>query len=98
MCIPVHDILNCMFLTGEYPDFWKRAQITPIPKVANPKLYKDFRPISLLHHLGKLCEQVIIDKLKHSLEIFIESDQYAYSQTKAPLMLFYSYLMIVLQT
>lgn len=61
-----------MFLTGERSDFWKRAQITPIPKVLSLKLYKDLCPVSWLHHLGKLCKQVIIDKLNHSLDNFME--------------------------
>jgi hypothetical protein len=57
---------------------WKRAQITPIPKVQRPSLYKDYRPISLLYHLGKLAEQVIINKLLPTLSTIIEPNQYAY--------------------
>lgn len=52
--------------------------MTPISKVSGPKFYKGFRPISLLHHLGKLCERVIINKLKSGLENFTEANQYAY--------------------
>ena len=55
-----------------------RAQITPIPNVPTPKLCKDFRPVSLLFHLGKLCEQVIVNKLKSSIQTVISPTQYAY--------------------
>ena len=33
VCIPLHDVINSMFIEGRYPDLWKQAQITPIPKV-----------------------------------------------------------------
>ena len=78
LCIPMHDIVNTMLLTGNFPNFWKRAQITPLPKVTKPKQLKDFRPISLLFHLGKLCEQVLVDKLRNSIQKVILPDQYAY--------------------
>ena len=78
ICVPIQDINNTMLTTGQYPDHWKRAQMTPMPKVPTPKLYKDFRPISLLFHMGKLCEQVIVNKLKDSIQTIISSTQYAY--------------------
>ena len=33
-----------MFIEGQYPDLWKQAQMTPIPKVKNRSTYKDFIP------------------------------------------------------
>ena len=54
------------------------SQIVPIPKVSQPSVCKDFRPISLLFHLGKLAEQVVINKLKGVLSDAIASNQYAY--------------------
>ena len=62
ICIPLHNIINTMLADCEYPDLWKRAQITPAPKVRQPNMLKDFRPISLLFHLGKVAEQVIVNK------------------------------------
>ena len=67
-----------MLTSSKYPDHWKRSQKTAIPKVPTPKLYKDFRPISLLFHMGKLCEQVIVNKLKDSIQTIISSTQYAH--------------------
>jgi hypothetical protein len=78
ICIPLYSIINSMLATGQYPDFWKRAQISPIPKTKHPTVYKDFRPISLLFHLGKIAEEVIINKLKHQLLSVIQPNQYAY--------------------
>ena len=52
MCIPLTDIINCMLRTNEFPMKWKRSQIRPLPKVSCPTKCKDYRPVSLLFHLG----------------------------------------------
>ena len=57
---------------------WKRAQVVPIPKCKNPAEFKHYRPISLLFHMGKLAEQVIIDILKSKIAEIIKPTQYAY--------------------
>ena len=67
-----------MLQSGQYPDFYKRAQITPLPKLSHPEFHKDFQPVSLLLHIGQLCEQVIVNKLKSSLQTAISSSQFAY--------------------
>ena len=40
ICVPIQDIINSTLTTGQYLYHWKQAQITPIPKVPSPKLYK----------------------------------------------------------
>jgi len=78
VCVPLQDIINTMLSTLEFPNKWKRAQITPIPKVTKPSQYKDFRPISLLFHLGKLSEDIIISKMKSTLSEIVDVNQFAY--------------------
>ena len=58
--------------------FWKQAEVVPVPKTTQPKVCKDYGPISLLLHLGKLAEQVIINKIRTSLTSAIMPHQYAY--------------------
>jgi hypothetical protein len=67
-----------MLASAEHPDRWKRAQINPIPKISCPTKNKDYRPISLLCHLGKFCEEVIINKLRTQLDKVIDPSQFAY--------------------
>ena len=78
LCIPMTDIVNSMLKSAEFPSKWKRSQIKPIPKVSCPSKLKDYRPVSMLFHLGKLSEQVIIDKMRSKLESIIDPCQYAY--------------------
>jgi hypothetical protein len=67
-----------MLTTGQYPNFWKQAEVVPVPKTPQPMLCKDYRPISLLFHLGKLAEQVLINKIRKSLNSSLMPHQYAY--------------------
>ena len=78
VCLPLNNIINSMLSTSEFPSKWKRAQIRPILKVACPSKYKDYRPVSILFHLGKLSEEVIINKMRSKLEDVIEPAQFAY--------------------
>ena len=42
---PMADIVNSILSGGIYPKIWKIAEVTPLPKTANPKSCKDYRPI-----------------------------------------------------
>lgn len=76
ICEPITYIFNTMLSTRKYPNFWKCADILPIPKVPSPSVLKIFRPISLFFHLGKLAEQIIISKMNAILTTSISNDQY----------------------
>ena len=67
-----------MISSGEFPNKWKEAQVIPIPKCPNPSEFKRYRPVSMLYHLGKLAEQVIINKMRHTIDAVITPNQYAY--------------------
>ena len=53
------NLYNSILETGIFPDKWKIATVTPIPKVANATNPSDLRPISLLPVPGKLLEKYI---------------------------------------
>ena len=63
-------LFNNLFEIGYFPDIWKIAHVTAIYKRSGSKTDKsNFRPISLLPPLSKICESVIHDRLlKHCLE------------------------------
>ena len=41
------NIINNLIEESKFPDQWKTACISPIPKVNNPTEPKDYRPISI---------------------------------------------------
>ena len=61
-------LYNLVIDTGIFPDGWKVATVTPIPKVNNPSSCNELRPISILPLPGKLMEQIIHDQVKKFLE------------------------------
>ena len=53
-----------MFELGLFPDQWKIAHVTPIFKRSGSKNIKtNYRPISILPSLSKICESVIHERL-----------------------------------
>ena len=57
---------KCM-TTGEFPDSWKIAHITPIPKVHSPSSSSEYRPISVLPVLSKLFEKILFYRVYSNL-------------------------------
>ena len=72
-------LLNNLFEVGQFPLSWKIAHVTAVYKRSGPKTDKsNFRPISILPTLSKICESVIHDRLfKHCLENNIITEKQA---------------------
>ena len=69
-------LYNMIIDTGVFPDKWKVATVTPIPKVSNATNPTDLRPISLLPLPGKLLEKYITNNIQNFLEnnaFFVEN-------------------------
>ena len=77
LCAPVSNIINAVLSSGTYPKLWKAAEVTPIKKTKTPTQFKDMRPISLLFHLGKVTEKVIVHHLWSELPTL--PNQFAYT-------------------
>ena len=68
---PLTFIINNLIEESKFPDQWKIARISPIPKVNNPTELKDYRPISILPILSKVYEKQVL----HQITDFIETQQ-----------------------
>lgn len=64
----ITNIINKSIVTGVVPSQWKKALITPIPKVDKPSNLNDLRPISILPFLSKLLEKSIYYQLNGYIE------------------------------
>lgn len=74
MCCPyilpfVTHVINSCLEQSVFPDTWKQAVVTPVPKVSNPTHYGDLRPISVLPVLSKVLEKVMEVQLRSHLEL-----------------------------
>ena len=61
LCVPVHAIVENSLKTGEVPERWKEANVVAIFKGGNREDPSNYRPVSLLSVLLKICESTIQD-------------------------------------
>ena len=76
LAAPYCNIINCCIKAGVFPEEYKKAEITPIPKVNPPMALSDLRPISKTPVGGKMIETVIMSELEKDLTGKLDSDQY----------------------
>ena len=60
---PLKLIFEASLQGGEFPDYWKKANVVPFHKQESKNLVKNYRPISLLPIFGKIFERVIFKDL-----------------------------------
>ena len=61
-------LFNSSLVSGMILSEWKAANITPVPKVADGELVKDYRPISVLPIVAKVFEALVHTQLYSFLE------------------------------
>jgi len=59
-CQPLTHLFNLSLSFAFIPPHWKRAWISPVPKITNPKVHADFRPISITPILGRIMERLVV--------------------------------------
>ena len=65
---PLVNIINNAIDRKTFPDAWKVARVSPVPKIDQPTKLKDYRPISILPVLSKVYERVILYQLCDFIE------------------------------
>jgi hypothetical protein len=81
--MPFSMIINNCFKCGVYPDIWKTAEVVLLEKSNFVESVSDFRPISLLWHLGKLMEKAIMFFFCVTILPTIKDNQFAYQKGKS---------------
>ena len=65
---PFTRLLNTSFRLGQYPNAWKFANVIPLFTKDNRQVRSNYRPISLLVNLSKICEKIVFMRLYNFLE------------------------------
>jgi len=97
---PITKLFHLSLATSFVPHQWKQASILPIPKIANPKLCTDFRPISITPVLTRIMERTIVQRFLYPAFLsppptLTFSDQFAFRPTGCPTAAIISFLNIV---
>ncbi|PFX14779.1 putative RNA-directed DNA polymerase from transposon X-element [Stylophora pistillata] len=66
---PLTHVLNNFISEHSFPDAWKIARVSPIPKVDNPVQNDDFSPISIVPALSKVYERFVLCQLLEYMEM-----------------------------
>ena len=61
-------VVNSSLVTGQVPAEWKSATVLPLFKKGDPADPGNYRPISILSVVGKLCEKLVNSQLSSYLE------------------------------
>ncbi|RMC07031.1 hypothetical protein DUI87_16484 [Hirundo rustica rustica] len=65
---PLSIIYHQSWLTGEVPDDWKLANVTPIHKKGAKEYPGNYRPVNLTSVPGKIMEQFILSAITQNLQ------------------------------
>lgn len=68
ICNILEHIYNYSFEQGVFPDAWKSALVLPVPKVRNPAVLQDYRPISILPVMSKIFEKIAVRQIQSYME------------------------------
>jgi len=60
---PLVHLTNLIFSTGIFPDVLKKSVIIPLFKSGSRDLVQNYRPIALIHNIGKVIEKCIDSRL-----------------------------------
>jgi retron-type reverse transcriptase len=75
---PIRLLINRVINERIYPDSWKIAIVTPVPKKGHSQQPADYRPVSLLSVVSKIAERHISNLLKPYIEPLLPSDQFGF--------------------
>ncbi len=71
-------LFNTSIETGQFPDLWKVARVTPIFKSGDKADKSNYRPISVLPVISRLFEKLIFDQL---YQYMIDNDLFSHDQS-----------------
>ena len=79
LAYPLCLIFNLSYSSGVFPDRWKIAKVTPIYKCKGSRSQaSNYRPISLLCSLSKVCEKIFYDQLYCHISPCLSPSQFGF--------------------
>lgn len=95
---PLYIIYNKCLQSGHFPEKWKIAQVIPIYKSGDKVNVKNYRPISLLDHFGKVFELLIANELFFLAKNYINVNQHGFYSKRSVVTNLAPYVQNILET
>ena len=85
VCVPLEIIFTRSLESGEVPQSWREANVTPIFKKGTKSSASNYRPVSLTSICGKIMESLLCDKMVQHLtdQNLINSSQHGFLKNKS---------------
>ena len=75
-------IFNACFEQEYVPECWKMSCIIPVPKKPIVKVLNDLRPVALTSAIMKICEKIVLNRLKLYTRRYLDPLQFAYQSRR----------------
>ena len=75
-------IINRAWNEGQIPQDWGKSIICPIHKKGDRNICSNYRGISLMPHICKLYERILVKKVREKIEPVMEEWQHAYRKNR----------------
>ena len=76
----LHNLINECLITGNFPDNFKLADITPVFKKKDPLNKENYRPVSVLPSISKIFEKLIQKQINGYINNFLSPYLCRYSK------------------
>jgi hypothetical protein len=82
--VPLWIIFRRSLDDGIFPDIWKLSSVTPIHKTGDQYDIRNYRPISVLSHLAKLFEYLVVRSIQSPVNSILIDEQYGFRPNRSP--------------
>lgn len=86
LCEPLWIIFNRSLTVGVFPSIWKLSSITPIYKSGAKSHARNYRPISILSHIAKIFEKLVLNNILPSVNPTLIDEQYGFRPGRSAVM------------
>ena len=90
-------LFNQSIALGTFPDSWKTATVTPIPKSGDLNLVSNWRPISIIPLIGKMMENLCNTLLNNYLDVsnILVDEQHGFRKNRSTSLSIFNYVKFI---
>jgi hypothetical protein len=83
ICFPIWLLFRKSLDSGSYPEILKLSSITPIFKSGDISNVANYRPITIISHIGKLFESLVLNSIQSAVNQIIIDEQHGFRPNRS---------------